>query len=122
MYLYICLGHLDSFTGLVLSVLVLSGRRTYGPRLVQILPQFQLRDILELAFVEAVLPDMGAQLETRKEHQATREPWEVSLHGRLPPLGCLMPNTICLSVLGDTTIPYLRQSSFITLRWKKIWT
>ena len=89
MYLYICLGHLDSFTGLVLSVLVLSGRRTYGPRLVQILPQFQLRDILELAFVEAVLPDMGAHLETRKEHQATREPWEVSLHRGLPSLGCL---------------------------------
>ena len=35
-----------------------------------------------------------------------------------------MPNTICLvgSLLGHTTIPYLRQSSFISLIWKKIWT
>ena len=24
---------------------------------------------------------MGARLNTRKEHQATQEPWEVSLHG-----------------------------------------
>ena len=80
MYLYICLGHLYSFSGLVLSVLVLSGRRTYGPRLVQILLQFQLRDILELAFVKGVLPDMGACLDTRKEPQATRGLWEVSLH------------------------------------------
>ena len=48
--------------------------------MVRILLQFQLRDILELAFVEGVLPDMGAHLGTRKEHQATRELWEVSLH------------------------------------------
>ena len=78
MYLYICLGHLYSFSGLVLSVLVLSGRRTYGPRLVQILLQFQLRDILVLVFVDGVLP--GAHLDTRREQQATRELWEVSLH------------------------------------------
>ena len=32
-------------------------------------------------FVEGVLPDMGACLDTRKEHQATWELWEVSLHG-----------------------------------------
>ena len=51
--------------------------------------QFQLKDILKLAFVEGVLPDMGALLDTRKEYQATREPWEVSLHGGLPSLGCL---------------------------------
>ena len=37
---------------------------------------FQLRDTLELAFVEGVLPDMGARLDTRKEHQATRELWK----------------------------------------------
>ena len=80
MYLYISLGHLYSFPGLVWSALVLRGRRAYGPGLVQILLQFQLRDILELAFVEEVLPDMGAHLGTRKEHQATRELWEVSLH------------------------------------------
>ena len=53
----------------------------YGPRLVRLLLHFQLRDILELAFVDGVFPDMGAYLDTRKEHQATREPWEVSLHG-----------------------------------------
>ena len=61
----------------------------YGPRFVQVFLQFQLRDILELAFVEGVLPDMGACLDTRKGHQATREPWEVSLPGGLPSLGCL---------------------------------
>ena len=35
-----------------------------------------------------------------------------------------VPNTICLvgSLLGHTTIPYLRQSSFISLSQKKIWT
>ena len=48
--------------------------------MVRILLQFQLRDILELAFAEEVLPDMGARLGTRKEHQTTRELWEVSLH------------------------------------------
>ena len=83
MYLYISLGHLYSFPGLVWSALVLRGRRAYGPGLVRILLQFQLRDILELAFVEGVLPDMGARLDTRKEHQAPRELSEVSLHGRL---------------------------------------
>ena len=33
------------------------------------------------------------------------------------------PNTLCLvgSLLGHTTIPYLRQSSFISLSPKKIW-
>ena len=68
-----------------------------------------------------VLPDMGAHLDTRKEHQATWElweapislgTWEVSLYGGgggrsfswLP-----VSNTICLvgSLLGHTTIPYL---------------
>ena len=35
-----------------------------------------------------------------------------------------VPNTICLvgSLLGRTTIPYLSQSSFISLSWKKIWS
>ena len=89
MYLYICLGHLYSFPGLVGSVLVLRGRRAYGPGLVRILLQFQLRDILKLAFVEGVLLDMGARLDTRKENQAIQQPWEVSLHGGLPSLGCL---------------------------------
>ena len=51
------------------------------PELVQMLLQFRLRDILVSAFVEGVLPDMGARLDTRKEHQATRELWEVSLQG-----------------------------------------
>ena len=83
---YICLGHLYSFPGLVGSVLVLRGRRAYGPGLVRILLQFQLRDILKLAFVEGVLLDMVARLDTRKEHQATRELWEVSLHGEVPSL------------------------------------
>ena len=58
-------------------MLVLRGRRAYGPGLVRILLQFQLRDILELAFVEGVLLDTGACLDTRKKHQATRELWEV---------------------------------------------
>ena len=40
----------------------------------------QLRDILKLPSVEGVLPDMGACLDIRKKHQATQEPWEVSLH------------------------------------------
>ena len=33
-------------------------------------------------------------------------------------------NSICLVglVLGHTTTPYLRQNSFISLSWKKIWT
>ena len=52
-------------------------------------PPVQLRDILELAFVEGVLPDIGACLDTRKEHQATRELWEVSLHEGVPFLSCL---------------------------------
>ena len=79
MYLYICLGHLYNFPGLV-YLLVLRGRRTYGPRLVRIVLQFQLGEIFELAFVERVLQEMGARLDTRKEPQTTREPWEVSLH------------------------------------------
>ena len=35
-----------------------------------------------------------------------------------------VPHIICLvgSLLGHTTIPYLRQSSFISLSQKKIWT
>ena len=68
-----------------------SSKREKGlwTRLVQILLQFQLRDILELAFVEEVLLDTGAHLDTRKEHQATQEPWEVSLHRGLPSLCCL---------------------------------
>ena len=44
--------------------------------MVQILFQFQLRDILELAFEEGVLLDMEARLDTRKEHQATQELWK----------------------------------------------
>ena len=43
----------------------------------------------EGTFVEEVLPDMGARLGTRKEHQATRELSEVSLHKGVPFLGCL---------------------------------
>ena len=67
---------------------------------------------------------MAACLDTRKEHQATRELWEVSLHGGGSLSWLSVPNTICLvgSLLGHTTIPYLRQSSFISLSWKKIWT
>ena len=59
----------------------LSWRRAYGPGLVQIL-QFQLGDILILASVEGVLPDMGARLDIRKEHPVTWGP-------QVPPLGCL---------------------------------
>ena len=70
-------------------ILVLTGRRGYGPRLVRILLHFQLRDILELAFVDGVFPDMGVYLDTRKAHQATREPWEVEPSWGLLSLGCL---------------------------------
>ena len=49
--------------------------------------------IFDLAFVEGMLPDMGAGLDTRKEHQATWELWEVRLHkggrGAFPSLACL---------------------------------
>ena len=55
----------------------------------EFLLQFPLRDILELASGEGALPDMGAGLDTRKEQQATWEPWEVSLQGEVPSLGCL---------------------------------
>ena len=54
--------------------------------------QFQLRDMLVLAFVEWLIPDMGLCLEMRKEHQATQESWNVRLHEGLPSLGCLTPN------------------------------
>ena len=49
----------------------------------------KVSSILELSFVEGVLPDMGARLDTRKEHQAPREPWQVTLHGGVLSLGCL---------------------------------
>ena len=61
----------------------------YEPGLVQILLQFQLRDILTLAFVEEVLLDTEARLDTRKDHEATLELWEVTLHRGVPSLGCL---------------------------------
>ena len=66
MYLYICLGHLHSFPGLVWSVLLVRGRRAYGLQLVRILLQFQLRDILKLAFVEGVLLGMGGMFEYKE--------------------------------------------------------
>ena len=37
--------------------------------------------IFDLAFVEGMFTDMVAGLDTRKEHQATWELWEVSLRG-----------------------------------------
>ena len=86
---------------------------------------FEFSSIFNLAFVEGMLLDMGADLDTRKEHQATRELWEVSLHGGRGSFSWVpVPNTICLvgSLLGHTTVPYLRQSSSISLSWKKIWT
>ena len=49
----------------------------------------------------------------------------VSLHGKRGSFSWLsVPNTICLvgSLLGHTTIPYLRHSSFMSLNLKKIWT
>ena len=122
---YICLGHLYSFPGLVCSVLVLKGRRAYGPEVVQILLQFQLRDILELAFVEGVLWDMEASLDTRKKHQTTRELWEAPVFWGAWEVAHLggsfswlpVPNTICLvgSLLRSTTIPYLKHRSLILL-------
>ena len=47
-------------------------------------PPVSTKDILELAFVDGVLPDMGAHLDTRKHHQTIRELWEalVSLGAR----------------------------------------
>ena len=44
--------------------------------------------------------------------------------GAEPSQGVSSPGCLCLvgSLLGHTTIPYLRQSSFISLSWEKIWT
>ena len=124
MYLYICLGHLYSFPDLVWSVLVLRGRRAYGPRLVQILLQFRLRDLLEFTFVEGVLPDMGAWFGHKEGAPGDSgamggEPSQAGTFSWLS-----VPNTICLvgSLLGRTTIPYLRPSSCIALSQKKVWT
>ena len=41
---------------------------------------FEFSSIFNLAFVEGMLLDMGAGLDTRKEHQATWELCEVSLY------------------------------------------
>ena len=59
--------------------------------------------------MDGVFPDMGACLNTRKEHQATQEPWDVRLHEGASFSWLSVPNTICLvgSLLGHTTIPYL---------------
>ena len=59
------------------------------PRLVQILLQFQLRDILELAFVEGVLLEMGAHLSHEEGSPGNSRAMGVSLHGELLFLGCL---------------------------------
>ena len=59
-----------------------------------------------VGFLEGVLPDMGARLDTRKEHQATRELLEWG--GRVGSFSWLsVSNTICLVglLLGHTTIP-----------------
>ena len=100
-------------------------------------PKFcsSFRDILELAFVERVLLDVLAHLNTRKEHQATQElweapvslgAWEVSLYGGGAGSFSLLPvlNTICLvgSLLRHKKILYLKQNSFISVSQKKIWT
>ena len=42
-------------------------------------PPVSTKDILELAFVEGVLPDMGACLDTKKKYQATQELWETPI-------------------------------------------
>ena len=60
-------------------------------------PPVSTKDILELAFVEGVLTDMGAHLDTRKHHQTIRELREAPASGGMggeplggvPPLGCL---------------------------------
>ena len=49
----------------------------------------KVSSILELAFVEGVLSDTWACLNTRKENQAIQETWEVSLHRVLASLACL---------------------------------
>ena len=83
---------------------------------------FEFSSIFNLAFVEGMLLDMGAGLDTRKEHQATWELCEVSLYewGGWGFLLLIVPHTICLvgSLLGHTTTPYLRQSSFMSLEVK----
>ena len=50
--------------------------------------------------------------------------WEGELLPRCSFCWLPVPNTICLvgSLLGCTTVPYLRHSSFICLSLKKIWT
>ena len=63
------------------------------PELVQMLLQFRLRDILVSAFVEGMLLDMGARLDTRSTRRLGL--WEVSLHEGVPFFGCL-----CLTPLA----------------------
>ena len=131
MYLYICLGHLFSFPGLVWSVLVLRGR-VYGPGLVWILLQFRLRDIRAgfcggsalghggtFGYKERTPGNSGAVEGSSLFGGMRGEPLQGVYFSWLP-----VTNTICLvgSLLGHTTIPYLRESSFISLSWKKIWT
>ena len=78
--------------------LVLRGRRAYGPGLVRILLQFQLRDIFKLAFVEGVLPDYGGTFGYKEEAPDNSGAMGVSSLfrsmggeplGGVPSLGCL---------------------------------
>ena len=54
-------------------------------------PPVSTKGHTRVGFCGGVLPNMGACLDARKEHKATWELWQVSLHGELPSLGCLCP-------------------------------
>ena len=80
-----------------------------------------------------MLWDMGAHLDTRKEHQATWElweapvslgAWEVTLHGGGSFSWLPVPSTISLERLTFRAYnnPILNTDSFTSLSWKKIWT
>ena len=119
MYLYICLGHLDSFPGLVLSVLEKGLWTWVGPN-----SPVSTRGHTHIGFCGGGAPRYGGMFGYKEGAPGSSgamggEPsWEASFSW------LSVPHTICLvgSLLGCMTIPYLRQSSFIFLRWEKTWT
>ena len=85
---YICPFHLYSFSDLVWSVFIAKrdkGLWTWvGPNS----PPVSTKGHTPVGFCGGDGP-RWTHLDTRKEHQANQEPWEVSLHQGLPYLGCL---------------------------------
>ena len=119
MYLYICLGHLDSFPGLVWSVLEKGLWTWVGPN-----SPVSTRGHTHIGFCGGGAPRYGGMFGYKEGAPGSSgamggEPsWEASFSW------LFVPNTTCLvgSLLGYTAIQYLRQSSFVSLSGKKIWT